>query len=97
MSDSYGRINRWRLSLSSSDFIVTYCLGLKKQVPNALYRCTPDHRDDAEVDDGIHTFEAHALVMTQSQAAGQEGEEEEKILEEEVDLNDVWDKLSDHN
>lgn len=70
---------------------------MKNKVPDGLSRCIRGDHDDAEVEDEINTFEAHALVLTQARAANRENEEEEEITEEEVEIFDVWDKLSDQD
>lgn len=86
----HGWISRWRLKLSHFDFTDTYRPGTNNQVPYALSKCTPEYRDDVEVEDEIPICEAHAFVFTRAQATSRKNNEEEGTPEEEVSLYDVW-------
>ena len=72
LTDSSGRLMRWRLRLSEFDFTITYRPGRVHQVPDALSRLiSPDGNDDKAVDDEIPTYgdHEHALVTTRHRAA----------------------------
>ena len=72
LTDSLGRLMRWRLRLSEFDFTITYRPGRVHQGPDALSRLiSPDGNDDKAVDDEVPTYgdHEHALVTTRQQAA----------------------------
>lgn len=92
VSDPLGRLAKWRLSLSNFGLTVTYRPVLKNQVPDALYRCAPEYRDDDEVEDDIPIFGSGTLVLTKAQTTAW-GAAEGIPEEEEVDSNDIWDEL----
>ena len=62
LTESSGRLTRWRLRLSKYDFTIQYRPGRVHQVPDALSRLisprgTGDSRKAVEVDDDIPTFD----------------------------------------
>ena len=72
LTDSSGRLMRWRLRPSEFDFTMTYRPGRVHQVPDALSRLTsPDGNDDKADDDEEPTYgdHEHALVTTRQRAA----------------------------
>lgn len=89
MCDNHGWTVRWRLSLIKLYFTDKYSTGIKKEVLNALSSCTPYESEEVGTEDGIHSYEPEALVMTQEKVENCENEEYEKILDEKVDLYDV--------
>ena len=67
LTDSSGRLMRWRLRLSKFDFTITYRPGRVHQVPDALSRLiSPDGNSDKPVDDEVPTYgdHEHALATT---------------------------------
>ena len=67
LTDSPGRLMRWRLRLSEFGFTITYRPGRVRQVPHALSRLiSPDGNDDNAVDDEVLTYgdHEHAIVTT---------------------------------
>ena len=72
ISDSTGRLMRWRLRLSEFDFTVKYSPVLVSQVPDALSRVlTPEGKEDKPIDDEVPTYGDHKadLVTTRRKAA----------------------------
>ena len=72
LTESSGRLMRWRLRLSEFDFTITYRPGRVHQVPDALSRLlSPDGNDEKAVDDEVPTYgdHEHALVTTIQRAA----------------------------
>lgn len=62
----HGRLARGRLSLKNFYFTVVYRPGLLNQGPDALSTCTPNYREEAEVNDVFPTFEANTLTITRA-------------------------------
>ena len=67
LTESSGRLTRWRLWLAEYDFTIQYRPGRVHQVPDALSRLVPprvtdDPRPVVEVDDDIPTFDAGTTV-----------------------------------
>ena len=67
LTESSGRLTRWRLRLAEYDFTIQYRPGSVHQVPDALSRLvstrvTDDPRPVVEVDDDIPTFDAGTTV-----------------------------------
>ena len=72
LTDSSGRLMRWRLRLSELDITITYRPGRVQQVPDALSRLiSPAGNDDKAVDDEVPTYGDHeyALVTTRQRTA----------------------------
>ena len=64
ISDSTGRLMRWRLRLSQFEFTIKYSPGLVHQVPDALSRVlTPEGNDDKPIDDKVLTYSDHEAVF----------------------------------
>ena len=64
ISDSTGRLMRWRLRFSEFDFTVKYrpCLG--HQFPDSLSPIlTPEGNDDKPIDDEVSTYGDHEAVF----------------------------------
>lgn len=61
------RLARCRLRLSNFNFKVIYRPGLVKKVPEALSKCTPEDREEEEVEDEIITFEVSKIAITRAQ------------------------------
>ncbi|CDF38259.1 unnamed protein product [Chondrus crispus] len=64
LTESSGRLTRWRLRLAEYDFTIQYRPGRVHQLPDALSRLVSpkvanDPRPTVEVDDDIPTFEGH--------------------------------------
>ena len=71
LTDSSGRLMRWRLRLSELDFTIQYRPGIVHQVPDALSRIiSPLGNDDRPVDDEVPTYGDHenVLVTTRTRA-----------------------------
>ena len=67
LTESSGRLTRWRLRLAEYDFTIQYRLGRVCQVPNALScllspRVADDPRPVVEVDDDIPTYDTGTTV-----------------------------------
>ncbi|CDF39938.1 unnamed protein product [Chondrus crispus] len=67
LTESSGRLNRWRLRLAEYDFTIQYRPGRVHQVPDALSRLVSprvadDPRPTVEVDDDIPTFDGGTTV-----------------------------------
>lgn len=69
--DRHGRLDRWRLRFSNYYITVVYIPGLVNEVHDALLRCTPDDRIDAEVEDEFPTFRASVPALTTANYAEQ--------------------------
>ena len=64
ISDSTGRLTRWRIPLSEFDFTVKYRPGLVHQVPDALSRgLTPEGNDDKPIDDEVPSYSEHEAIL----------------------------------
>jgi len=63
LTDSSGRLFRWRLRLAEVDFTVTYRPGRVHQVPDALPRLESEFDDGQPVDDDVPTFGDHETVL----------------------------------
>ena len=60
LTDSTGRLMRWRFRLSEFDFTIQYRRGIVQQVPDALPRIiSPQGNDDRPVDDEVPTYGDH--------------------------------------
>ena len=64
LSDTSGRLMRWRLRLSEFYFEIQYRSGRVHQVPDALLRLTRPGSDPKPVDDEIPTFGDHKILVT---------------------------------
>jgi len=71
LTDSSGRLLRWRLRLAGVDYTVTYRPGRVHQVPDALSRLETEFDDGKVVDDDVPTFGDRdvVLVTTRSRTA----------------------------
>ena len=72
LTDSSGRLMRWRLRLSEFDFTITYRPGRVHQVPDTISRLiSPGGNDDKAVDDEVPTYgdHEHAHVTTRQREA----------------------------
>ena len=72
LTNSSGRLMRWRLRLSEFDFTITYRPERVHQVPDALSGLiSPDGNDDKVVDDEVPTYgdHEHVLLTTRQRAA----------------------------
>ena len=64
ISDSTGRLMRWRLRLTELDFTVKYRPGLVHQVPDGLSRVlSRDGHDDKPIEDELPTYGDHEGVF----------------------------------
>ena len=64
ISDSTGRLMRWRLRFSEFDFTVKYLSGLVYQVPDALSRVlTPEGNDDKPIVYEVPTYGDYEAVF----------------------------------
>ena len=83
LTDSSGRLMRWRIRLSKFDFTIQYRPGTVHQVPDALSRIiSPQGNDDGPVDDKVPTYGDHenVLVTTRIRARGANAANETKTL-----------------
>ena len=64
LTDSSGRLMRWRLRLSEFDFTIEYRPGIVHRVPDALYHIISSQgNEDRPVDDEVPTSEDHEYVL----------------------------------
>jgi len=63
LTNSSGRLLRWRLRLSEFDFSITYRPGRVHQVPDALSRLLTPDGEERPVDDDIPAFGDHTAVL----------------------------------
>ena len=64
LTESTGRLTRWRLRLSEFDFVIQYRPGRVHQVPDALSRLIAPIENDTEVDDDLPNFDDAIALYT---------------------------------
>ena len=64
LTESTGRLTRWRLRLSEFDFVIQYRPGRVHQIPDALSRLIVPNNTQRPVDDDIPTFDDALTLLT---------------------------------
>ena len=73
LTESSGRLTRWRLRLAEFDFTIEYRPGRVHQVPDALSRLVaPNRGNQSEIDDEVPTFDGDASLLTTVQDVSNE-------------------------
>ena len=63
LTETSGRLTRWRLRLAEFDFTIVYRPGRTHQVPDALSRLVRPHASQTPVDDEVPTFESVNVLV----------------------------------